>query len=311
MNVAKFDRKGQETRGDIPELKSKLTTPHETAPIHTSVDHGIVRSYADAVKDPPPTQYNGSPDCTKAEYRSKISAKPYEKCIRMISAEGSKECMNSTLVGETENFQALMNVKAFPEVEGCPTIQLRYLGDLKMLLDFENVEEKNDFLVKGEAIWKPWFKSLTNWSMECKYNERIASIIIQGVPQHAWCEEAFSTTAKLWGSVVIPEECPTDSPNLAFGRVGILTSHPGLISSSIPVFVDGIHFEINIMEDIFESIKLSPVLASNDFHYSKWNWWDDGGHEDGCTAQSEDGLKSPVSSAVYSHRSQNWEYEET
>lgn len=107
--------------------------------------------------------------------------------------------------------------------------------------------------------------------MECKYNERIASIIIQGVPQHAWCEEAFSTIAKLWGSVVIPEECPTDSPNLAFGRVGILTSHPGLISSSIPVFVDGIHFEINVMEDIFESIKLIPVLASNDFHYSKWN----------------------------------------
>ncbi|CAI9298102.1 unnamed protein product [Lactuca saligna] len=40
--------------------------------------------------------------------------------------EGSKECMNSTLVGETENFQSLMNVKAFLKLEGCPKIQLRY-----------------------------------------------------------------------------------------------------------------------------------------------------------------------------------------
>ncbi|CAI9298101.1 unnamed protein product [Lactuca saligna] len=105
----------------------------------------------------------------------------------------------------------------------------------------------------------------------------------------------------MWGSVVIPEECPTDSPNLAFRRVGILTSHHGLINFSITVFVDGIRFEINVMEDIFESIKLIPVLASNDFHYSNGNWWDDGVQEDDYAAQSEEDLNSPVSSTAYSH----------
>ncbi|CAI9270111.1 unnamed protein product [Lactuca saligna] len=134
--------------------------------------------------------------------------------------------------------------------------------------------------VTGEAIWKPWFKSLSNWSMEYNYNERITSIITQGVPQHAWCEEAFNTISKFWGLVVIPEECPIDSANLTFGRVGTIASHPGLINSSISVFVDGIRFEINVMEDIFESIKLNPVLAFNDFHHSNGNWWADGGRED-------------------------------
>lgn len=134
------------------------------------------------MKGSPPNQYTRMTDDPMDGIRNKNNVRADERSIRMISTEGSKECMNSTLVRETENFQTLMNVKALPEVEGCPNIQLRYLGGMKMLLDFESVHEKNDFLSNGEAIWRPWFKSLTNWSMECNYNERIASIIIQGVP---------------------------------------------------------------------------------------------------------------------------------
>ncbi|CAI9266882.1 unnamed protein product [Lactuca saligna] len=233
VNVAKFDRKGKESR---------IITP-------TQKENDM--SYADAVKGPPPSHYKGMTDDPMTGTRNKNNDRVDANSIRMISTEGSKECMNSTLVGETKNFQTLMNVMALPVVEGCPNIQLR-----------------------------PWFKSLTNWSMECNYNERIASIIIQGVPQHAWCEEAFSSISKMWGSVVIPEECPTDSPNLAFGRVGILTSHPGLINLSIPVFVDGICFE-----------------------YPNGNWWYDGVREDDYAVQSKEDLNSPISSPAYSHRS--------
>ncbi|CAI9278424.1 unnamed protein product [Lactuca saligna] len=309
VNVAKFDRKGQESRNITPHLKGKPRASYNHASLHTRVEHEKGRSYADAVKGPPPSQCMGVTEDPMADIRNLNNARTDEKSIRMISTEGSKECINSTLVGETESFQTLMNVKALPEVEGCPNIQLRCLGGMKMLLDFKSVQEKNDFLSNGEAIWRPWFKSLTNWSMECNYNERIASIIIQGVPQHVWCEEAFNSIAKLWGSVVIPEECSTDSPNLAFGRVGILTSHPGLISLSIPVYVDGIRLEINVMEDVFESLKLSLVLESNDFQYPNGNWWYGGGREDDYAAQSEEDPISPILSPAYSRRSQDWEYE--
>ncbi|CAI9282935.1 unnamed protein product [Lactuca saligna] len=122
-----------------------------------------------------------------------------EKTIKLLSSSGSKEAMQNTLVGEVENFQALMNVKAFQEVEGCPSIQLRYLGGLKMILDFEGIKEKEEFLNNGREIWLPWFKKVSDWDPECNFNEIIASIIIHGVPQHAWCEEAFSIIAKTWG----------------------------------------------------------------------------------------------------------------
>ncbi|CAI9291854.1 unnamed protein product [Lactuca saligna] len=223
------------------------------------------------------------------------------KTIKMLSNPESVDVMKNTLVGTVENLQDLMNVKAFQEVEGCPSMNMRYLGGLKMLLEFGNEKEKDEFLYNGKEIWKSWFKEVYNWDAGENFNERIASLIIQGVPQHAWCEDAFNVIASTWGAVVIPEECNTDSPNLPFGRVGILTTHPGTISSSIKIMVDGKPYLINIMEDTFESLKLNPVLAVNDF-YQRMSWWDEASKSDNGSLnsensnRSEDSLPSPRAS---------------
>ncbi|KAI3739794.1 hypothetical protein L2E82_30206 [Cichorium intybus] len=130
-----------------------------------------------------------------------------------------------------------------------PSIELRYIGGLNTLLEFEDEEEMNSFLVNCEHIWKPWFKSLIPWKQDMQFNKRITSILLYGVPLHAWCEETFLNIAKTWGTVLILENCEIDNQNLAFGRVGILTNHPGIISSSVTIRVDGIAYQINILED--------------------------------------------------------------
>ncbi|CAI9276846.1 unnamed protein product [Lactuca saligna] len=248
------------------------------------------RSFAEVVKGAKTNE-----DVESGETSKTVDASaPMRKEIKMLSNSESRVAMQNTLVGKVENFQDLMNVKAFQEVEGCPSINLRYLGGLKMLLEFGNEAEKEEFLNNGKEIWKPWFKEVCNWDAEENFNERIASIIIQGVPQHAWCEEAFSIIAKTWGEVVIPEECNIDSPNLAFGRVGILTSHPGIISTAIKISVDGRNYTINIMEDIFESLKLSPVLAVNDF-YQRMSWWDEDSKSENGSINSEASIQSDAS----------------
>ncbi|KAI3501118.1 hypothetical protein L1887_28977 [Cichorium endivia] len=119
-----------------------------------------------------------------------------------------------------------------------------------------------------------WFKSLRPWDPSQTFTKRIASVVIQGVPLHAWCEEAFSVIARRWGEVVIPETCETDNLNMAYGRVGILTENPGLISCAITINVDDALYTINVMEDIFESNRLNPMLACNDiedpFYHDDW-----------------------------------------
>ncbi|KAI3508665.1 hypothetical protein L1887_23674 [Cichorium endivia] len=127
----------------------------------------------------------------------------------------------ATLIGESESFEKLMNIKAFKEVEG-------------------------------------------NSCLELRFSKRIASIIIYGVPMHAWCEEAFTVIARKWEEVLIPEACDTDNLNLAFGRIGILTDHLGIISTSINIVVDGEQYKFNVIEDVFESNRLNLMLASID-----------------------------------------------
>lgn len=74
--------------------------------------------------------------------------------------------------------------------------------------------------------------------------------------------------------MVILDECQTDCLNMSFGRVGILTSHQGLINMNITIVVDNHPNQITIMEDISESTTLSLVLARNEFDFhpsTKWN----------------------------------------
>ncbi|KAL4561270.1 hypothetical protein LXL04_033434 [Taraxacum kok-saghyz] len=139
--------------------------------------------------------------------------------IKMLSDAASVDLMQCFLVGVTEDFQALMNIPSFTEVEGCPNIEMRYLGGLKMLLEFEDNQVKTKFLSETEHVWKKWFKEMYPWDINENFCERIASILIHGLPQHAWCEEAFSVIASTWGKVIIPEECATDNTNLAYGRM--------------------------------------------------------------------------------------------
>ncbi|KAI3507928.1 hypothetical protein L1887_22925 [Cichorium endivia] len=186
-----------------------------------------------------------------------------------------------------------MNVKAFKEVEGIPNIELRYVGGLNTLLEFEDETGMQALLVKGEDTWRPWFKSLTPWNQDMQLNKRIASLLIYGVPLHAWCEEAFSGIARSWGKVLIPEACETDNLNMAFGRVGILTDYPGLISSSVNISVDEKIYSINVIEDLFESNRLNPMLACNDieseFNQGDWasDWRSETQESDGYFAGSE------------------------
>ncbi|CAH1422868.1 unnamed protein product [Lactuca virosa] len=177
--------------------------------------------------------------------RAEQEGKSKEKMIKMLSSAEPREYMQNTLVGEVKNFQALMNVKAFQEVEGFLVIFMRYLGGLKMLLEFSN-------------------------------------------------------------------ECIKNSPNLAFERVGIVITYRGLINTGILILVDGMPYLINVMEDLFESLKISPVLAANDY-YPNMAWLNEGdvgnnnNNNSESAIQSEDDFTSLETSPANNHQSQHRE----
>ncbi|KAI3740321.1 hypothetical protein L2E82_30749 [Cichorium intybus] len=234
---------------------------------------------------------------------------PAEMELRFTTTEKARTVAMTTLVGESESFESLMNVKAFKEVEGNPSLELRYVGGLNTILEFEDGEAMNKFLVEGQHVWKPWFKSLQPWDPSQKFTKRIASIVIHGVPLHAWCEEAFSVIARRWGEVIIPETCETDNLNMAYGHVGILTENSGLISCAVTITVDDVLYTINVMEDIFESNRLNPMLACNDiedpFYHDDWasKWESDSTDSEKASSADESPEFSPARSEPLPSRS--------
>ncbi|KAI3698729.1 hypothetical protein L2E82_42505 [Cichorium intybus] len=229
--------------------------------------------------------------------------------LRFTTTKKARTVAMTTLVGESESFESLMNVKAFKEVEGNPSLELRYVGGLNTILEFEDGEAMNKFLVEGQHVWKPWFKSLQPWDPSQTFTKRIASIVIHGVPLHAWCEEAFSVIARRWGEVIIPETCETDNLNMAYGRVGILTENSGLISYAVTITVDDVLYTINVMEDIFESNRLNPMLACNDiedpFYHDDWasKWESDSTDSEKASSADESPEFSPARSEPLPSRS--------
>ncbi|KAI3508827.1 hypothetical protein L1887_23845 [Cichorium endivia] len=273
-NQAKYERKkvppAANTAANINE--SQRSRP----PVEDPYGHSGRRSFADVLnnrgrsKDGP--YYPQPPPPPPPQPHIPLNQQTKE--IRFTTSTISRIVAKWTLIGESESFEKLMNIRAFKEVEGIPNIELRYVGGLNTLMEFEDETEMQNLLVNGEHIWSPWFKSLIPWNQDTQLNKRIASLLIYGVPLHAWCEEAFTTIASTWGKVLIPEVCKTENLNMAFGRVGILTDHPGLISSADRITVDDKMYVINVIEDLFESNRLNPMLACNDIEsdYNRGEW---------------------------------------
>lgn len=118
-------------------------------------------------------------------------------------------------------------------------------------------------LVDAKDTWSSWFVSLNRWENDFIVDERLASLVVRGVPPQAWCLEAFSKIVKKWGIVVSHEDCVEDSLNMASGRITVLTKEMGWINESCSIDVGGFLHKVHVFEDQLVSTKLIPGSSGN------------------------------------------------
>ncbi|KAI3764636.1 hypothetical protein L2E82_14647 [Cichorium intybus] len=148
-NLAKYKRK------KVPPPPSFADNRNDRVSMETNQRFGERRTFADVVnnrslpKNAPPKPHPHIPP------RPPQSSTYATKEIRFLSSALSRNVAKSTLIGESESFEKLMNIKAFKEVEGIPNVELRYVGGLNTLIEFEDEADMHALLVNGEHIWKP------------------------------------------------------------------------------------------------------------------------------------------------------------
>ncbi|PWA49836.1 hypothetical protein CTI12_AA434350 [Artemisia annua] len=121
-----------------------------------------------------------------------------------------------------------------------------YLGGLHILIQFPDPESAKKALTNNSL--KSYFKSLSPWNTCYRITERVTWIAISGLPPHMWYPEPYTSIAKLWGDILLPEDCSSRQFDRSTRKVCILTKHTNLILETIQVSIGNEIFPIRVME---------------------------------------------------------------
>lgn len=118
------------------------------------------------------------------------------------------EWLEKCMVGVVKNIDYLNEINFLLYEAGFHQCVVKYLGGLKVLLEWPSIECMKKALEDGHPALLEWFVSVEPWnkSLEAKSASRLVWLMIQGVPLHVWTKEVFHTIAAEWGEVVDVEE---------------------------------------------------------------------------------------------------------
>ncbi|GKB29935.1 hypothetical protein Tco_0869336 [Tanacetum coccineum] len=118
-------------------------------------------------------------------------------------------CMNKQdyfccLNGKVKEFGALANLKVVLGNEGFTDIDIRYLGGLWVMIVFDSVEVKENFVFCTGA--SSCFSQLIQTSSDFIIDGRVTWVEIEGIPLKVWNGNTFTWIASKWGNLTKCEE---------------------------------------------------------------------------------------------------------
>ncbi|KAJ0752281.1 putative RNA recognition motif domain, nucleotide-binding alpha-beta plait domain superfamily [Helianthus annuus] len=152
-----------------------------------------------------------------------------------LNTETKKRWEFRSLVGEVKDIEILNDHKTHLDglVDEGPI--LRYLGGLKVLVTFSNVEEADDFLRNRGEEWATWFSRLYVWDGSPPLFERVAWIKVIGVPAPLWDRHVLDRIGQRCGRLLVRSEASFDDSNMAEDRMAILVQSGNRISMEMNI----------------------------------------------------------------------------
>ncbi|GJR98994.1 RNA-directed DNA polymerase, eukaryota, reverse transcriptase zinc-binding domain protein [Tanacetum coccineum] len=184
-NVARFNRA---TKQD--------NKTHINSERGTQSKHGFVSSTGNSVK----VNGNSYVQAVKGECKGGDMECDLSPAIVLDEECLSPKELDNSLMGRVKDFSSLGNLKNALLKEGFVDFQVRYLGELWVLIEFESSKTKDHF--KENVGVGSWFSALQQASPDLNIEGRIAWIDIEGVPLKLWSNSTFNRIALKWGKLV-------------------------------------------------------------------------------------------------------------
>jgi hypothetical protein len=164
-----------------------------------------------------------------------------------------EECLLKDLkrsfVGFLANDNEVRRIRNTLYMEGFQDISVKEMGGGMVLLQCARIGVLEG-MVKSRAEWLTYyFKEVRPWSPNLVASRRVVWVQVRGIPLHAWGEALFKSLAAKIGVFVDFDESTASGTKLDMARIKISTSHKGLIDTVVKISVQGVLFDIWILEE--------------------------------------------------------------
>ncbi|GKC19429.1 nucleotide-binding alpha-beta plait domain-containing protein [Tanacetum coccineum] len=116
-----------------------------------------------------------------------------------------EECLYSkdltiSLLGRVKEFASLTNLKTALQNEGLADINVKYMGELWVLIEFNSPKSKD--LFRNNMRVGSWYSEMREASIDFNPDGRIVWVEVEGVPLKFWSGNTFKRIDEKWGELL-------------------------------------------------------------------------------------------------------------
>ncbi|KAL4566482.1 hypothetical protein LXL04_030597 [Taraxacum kok-saghyz] len=214
VNVARHDRVKDNRKIEVHQQQWKVRSTKEAVEVYRNEVCNF-KSFKGVLQD---SKANGEVKVKGLGSEEKV----VEVVVPNTLIQKEHAWLGSCLVGELKEIELLSKCMAMIHNYGLGECNIRYLGGLSVLLQFNSKAIADCFLTNQRVNWSVWFDRLSKWNNSFVLESRAAWLRIRGVPPNCWDPTVFTCIAEKFGKVLIPFECSVDATDMSYGKICVL-----------------------------------------------------------------------------------------
>jgi hypothetical protein len=157
--------------------------------------------------------------------------------------------LKRSFVGFLSNDNEVRRIRTTLYMEGLRDITVKEMGGGMVLLQCARTGVLEG-IVKSRAEWLTYyFKEVKPWSPNLVACRRVAWVQVRGIPLHVWGEALFKSVAAKVGVFLDFDESTVAGTKFDMARIKISTMKKGLIDTVVKISVQGVLFDLWILEE--------------------------------------------------------------
>ncbi|KAJ0473312.1 putative RNA recognition motif domain, nucleotide-binding alpha-beta plait domain superfamily [Helianthus annuus] len=152
------------------------------------------------------------------------------------------------IIGELKSINHLRKLWMMKEDLSLQDAEVRYVGGMKVLITAKNEESARVIFNRDEKSWDQWLGNIQQWNGDVIPFQRMAWLVIRGVPIQIWGDDVFNCIAERYGKIVEPSEADDRDLNLNYDVVGVIVNDGALINEKIKIWWKGMMLDVWVSE---------------------------------------------------------------